>query len=242
MKISIVTPTRNRAQLVVQAVESGALSRVEPLSDLVWEHIILDDGSTDETATLLSGNKFPITYIRSDQSAGISAAKNRAIAEASGEWILVLDDDDLLLQRTLFNFATAIAQYPSAQWFIADFLKIDEKRVYQPGEDYFGWTFTLPEEMLSSIWKGEHFIQANVLMHKDLFLSVGKFDDDPAFMRLGGEDLDLYIRFLRAGHMPVVVPFLSHLHRVHSGNFSKEITHDRHLETISWLKAKYKEK
>ena len=89
-KVSVVIPTYNRAIKVREAIES-VLSQT--FSDL--EVIVVDDGSTDDTGIALQeafGDRIRY-YQQANQ--GASVARNKGIAEARGEWIALLDSDDL---------------------------------------------------------------------------------------------------------------------------------------------------
>lgn len=89
-KVSVIIPTYNRAAKVRNAIES-VLSQT--FSDL--EVIVVDDGSSDDTGRILGemfGNRIRY-YAQANQ--GVSAARNKGIAEARGEWISFLDSDDL---------------------------------------------------------------------------------------------------------------------------------------------------
>lgn len=89
-RVSVVIPTYNRAAKVLGTIES-VLSQT--IADL--EVIVIDDGSSDNTGTVLReafGNRIRY-YAQSNQ--GVSSARNKGIAEARGEWIAFLDSDDL---------------------------------------------------------------------------------------------------------------------------------------------------
>ncbi|WP_223285007.1 hypothetical protein [Hymenobacter qilianensis] len=53
------------------------------------------------------------------------------------------------------------------------------------------------------------------------------------------EDLDLYVRFLLAGHLPVVSPHINHLHRFHTSNVSIGVDGEKHGEDLQAIYAKY---
>lgn len=86
--ISVVIPTFNRAGVVVQAIESVLAQGAET------EVIVVDDGSTDDTAVVIAPFMDRIRYVRTENG-GVSAARNRGIIEARGEWIAFLDSDDV---------------------------------------------------------------------------------------------------------------------------------------------------
>lgn len=86
--VTAVIPTFNCARYITQTVDS-ALNQTYPC-----EVIVVDDGSTDDTALLLRRFAGRITYIK-QQNEGVSAARNNGIRRASGDWIALLDSDDL---------------------------------------------------------------------------------------------------------------------------------------------------
>ncbi|CAF1546426.1 unnamed protein product, partial [Didymodactylos carnosus] len=134
------------------------------------------------------------------------------------------DDDDVFLQRCLHNFGSAIRQNKNKQFFISDFLRVNEHLQYMPKEDYYGWVFKDCKEMLQAIFDSCHFIQGNVCFSKKLFEDVGEYDESVGM----AEDLDLYTRFLIHGDHPVYLPVISHLHRMHTANFSIGCDRDKH--------------
>ncbi|HEX4005005.1 MAG TPA: glycosyltransferase [Acidobacteriaceae bacterium] len=88
-KVSAVIPTYNRADKVRASIDSVLAQTV---SDV--EVVVVDDGSTDSTARVLReayGDRIRYCY---QKNQGVSAARNRGIAEAKGEWIAFLDSDD----------------------------------------------------------------------------------------------------------------------------------------------------
>jgi len=86
--ISVIIPTYNRESQVPDAVRSALEQTLKP-----FEIIVIDDGSTDRTADALAAFGSAIRYIRTENG-GVSAARNRGIREANGEWIAFLDSDD----------------------------------------------------------------------------------------------------------------------------------------------------
>ena len=86
--ISVVIPVYNRPLLVKRAIES-VLGQSHKASEI----IVVDDGSTDETADTLKS--FKNIKIITQKNSGVSSARNRGIKEASGKWIAFLDSDDI---------------------------------------------------------------------------------------------------------------------------------------------------
>ena len=90
--VSIVMPSYNTGRFIEETIES-VLAQSYP----VWELIIVDDCSTDNTDDVV--NQFladeRIRYIKNDTNSGAAVSRNRALREAKGKWIAFLDSDDL---------------------------------------------------------------------------------------------------------------------------------------------------
>ncbi len=92
-KVSIIMPTYNRANYIVQAIES-----IQKQTYSHWELIIIDDASTDDTASVVNDCilKDPrIRYIRQPKNVGISYNRNYGIRNSTGKYIAMLDSDDV---------------------------------------------------------------------------------------------------------------------------------------------------
>lgn len=87
--LSVIIPTRNRAVLVTDAIESV---RVQPYDNL--EILVVDDGSVDGTAEVVGRYGPPVRYLH-QQHRGPAAARNHGLRLAQGEFLGFLDDDDL---------------------------------------------------------------------------------------------------------------------------------------------------
>ncbi len=239
MHFSIITPTHQRATLLPEAVASVRASISAPLA-FTFEHLIYDNGSTDTTAPLLAEAAAqsgpPVRYWQHPQRQRAGFARNQLIAQAPAEaWLVPLDDDDILLQRTLFHYADQVQRHPGRSWLVADFLRVDAQGRYLAGEDYYAWQFETPRAMLHAIFRAEHFIQGNVCFSRALVDEVGGYDAELAM----AEDLDLYVRFLLAGHLPVICPHISHLHRFHDKNVSIGVDAGKHQADLLVIYNKY---
>ena len=239
MHFTIITPTHQRRKLLPEAVASVRASISAPL-DFSFEHLIFDSGSRDGTAAYLREAAAqpgpPLRHWYAPSRLLADPARNRLIAEAAPDaWIVPLDDDDFLLQRTLFHYGTQINAHPGRPWFVADFLRVDEHGRYLPGEDYYAWQFDSPTAMLHAIFRAEHFIQGNVCYLRSFFDEVGGYD---GALKMA-EDLDLYVRFLLAGQLPVVCPHISHLHRFHARNVSIGVDAETHNADLGVIYQKY---
>jgi len=102
--VSVVIPTCNYGRFIVDAIDS-----VLDQTRLPSEIIVIDDGSTDETAALVGAFRDRVRYIRQD-NAGVCAARNRGVNESTSELIAFLDADDTWeptnLEKQLTRFET----------------------------------------------------------------------------------------------------------------------------------------
>jgi glycosyltransferase involved in cell wall biosynthesis len=108
--VSVVISTFNRRPLLEEAVASVVAQSYED-----WEILVVDDASSDDTWEWLSALVDKrIRLFRQPVNKERSAARNRGLAEARGELILFLDDDDRLLPLALRELVDLLAEYPEA--------------------------------------------------------------------------------------------------------------------------------
>ncbi len=178
--VTVVITTHNRARLVVEAVESVLAQTVTD-----FELIVIDDGSTDDTALLLDPYKDRLSYHRQENS-GPSSARNRGIEIAGGSLIAFLDSDDLWHPEKLLRQVDYLQLHPEFPLCYTDEIWIRGGRRVNQGKrhrKYGGWIFDkiLPLCLISP---------SSVLLRRSLFDDVGMFDESlPAC-----EDYDLWIR------------------------------------------------
>lgn len=183
MQISVIIPVYNRPNLIKRAVDS-VLSQTEPPLEI----IVVDDGSTDETAELLHAYGTQLKVIRQENQ-GVSAARNRGIEAARGDWIAFLDSDDAWLPEKLKMVREFHQQNPSYQIFQNEEIWIRHGRRVNPRkkhQKYGGWIFrqSLPLCIVSP---------SAVIIKRHVFKKVGTFDESFPVC----EDYDLWLRISR---------------------------------------------
>ena len=108
-RFTIGMATYNRAQWLAPAIES-VLSQ----SFTDFEYVIVDDGSTDNTAEVVAGYQDPrIRYFQKPINEGRPATRNRVVAESSGAYILWMADDDRLAPGILARYHQALLDDPN---------------------------------------------------------------------------------------------------------------------------------
>ena len=115
MKVSVVIPTYNRASLVQETIES-----VLRQSFRDFEIIVIDDGSTDDTEQGLRRFSSEIHYVK-QENRGLNAARNVGIDLAKGEYIAVLDNDDLWRPFKLELEVSILDGLPEVGFVFGDF-------------------------------------------------------------------------------------------------------------------------
>ena len=179
-QISCIIPTYNRWPLVLEAVDS-VLAQTH--SD--WELLVIDDGSTDGTPKLLAEQRPQVRLLRQENQ-GVSAARNRAAQESSGEWLAFLDSDDFWLPNKLEAQAAHLAAHPECricqteEVWIRRGVRVNPRHKHRKGEgDCFARSLELCVISPSS-----------VMVRRDLWAETGGFDERLPVC----EDYDLWLR------------------------------------------------
>jgi glycosyltransferase involved in cell wall biosynthesis len=115
MKVSVIIPTYNRVQLVQEAIESVLRQSYRDV-----EIIVVDDGSTDDTEIMLRRFSSDIRYIK-QANQGVNAARNHAVRLAQGEYIALLDNDDLWRDFKLALEVSILDSNPAIGFVFGDF-------------------------------------------------------------------------------------------------------------------------
>jgi glycosyltransferase involved in cell wall biosynthesis len=115
--ISVILPTYNRADTIIRAINS-----VLTQSFKEWELVVVDDGSTDDTADRLAGID-PRIRVITQENRGMTEARNTAIRASHGEYIAFLDSDDEFMPHHLELCAAFLDAHPEAQFISSELLE-----------------------------------------------------------------------------------------------------------------------
>ncbi|MPZ73146.1 MAG: glycosyltransferase [Nitriliruptorales bacterium] len=206
-EVSVVVPTHNRTTLLRQT-----LATVWGQRNVSLEVVVVDDGSTDDTAAVVGAmGDDRVRLIRHETPQGVSSARNHGAAEARGEWVAFCDDDDLWAPDKL-QLQLAAVESTGRLWAYAGAVKIDpELRVLGGGPP------PSPAELLERLpeWNLMPGGSSNVLVKASAFEASGGFD--PALVNLA--DWDLWNRLaLRGAPICVREPLVGY--RIHPSNAS----------------------
>ena len=181
-------PAYNAAAHIAEAVTS-ALRQTRPPDEI----IVVDDGSTDETPRILQQFGPPVVCIH-QQNRGPSAARNRGIEKATGDWIALLDADDLWSLRKLELQCAAIERVKNAALVYTSHSALREGRLETipvPGDD----------RIAAVLREQAPFQPSSVMLRRDLLLDIGGFNES-----IRPEDWELWVRLARRGVRFVCVP------------------------------------
>ena len=208
--VSVIVPTYNRAELVSQAMDSVFTQKFRPI-----ELLLVDDGSTDETRSVIShwqrqhshDKRFNVRLLH-QANAGAASARNRGLIESQGEFIQFLDSDDLLLPEKLEHMV------PLLQNEIYDFAYCITQVTNGANEFKLGHTFgkPCPDTLLESLFE-LHWHTTGPLYRRSTCLTLGPQAED----LLIWEDWEYDARTKALGMRGLFTPFVGSLLRVHGG-------------------------
>lgn len=209
MRISVIMPTVNRAHIIGRSIES-VLAQTYPDVEL----IVVDDGSTDDTANIVAeysrNSDRPIVY-HWKENGGCATARNKGLQIATGELVAPLDSDDTWAPEALTKLAASLGN--------ADFVYSPAIEVSQGGSEKINYPVACNSPETFAV---EHFQTTNVRNGAVLFKrlaveSVGGFDESLRY----NEDSDTLQRvaiLYKAAYCPTPTVY----HRHHIGSKSND--------------------
>ena len=208
--VSVIVPAFNAASYLPEAIES-ALNQ----SFLPREIIVVDDGSTDNTAELLDSYGDKIRYIHQENQ-GPAVARNRGIAEAKGRLIAFLDADDVWLPEKLQKQVEFLARNHTTGLVHTDYCFLHmETSNWSPSphgsKEFSGWCYP-------RFFDGNGVFMSTALVRRECLDAVGLFDEQIRSPTV--EDYDLWFRIARHFEFGFVAEPLA-LYRRHQANFSQ---------------------
>lgn len=232
--VSVVIGTRNRPEHV-----QGCLEKLLDLDYPDFDVIVVDndpaDDATRDVFASAVGHDSRFTYRRLPM-AGVSAARNSGIEAARGPLVAFIDDDVRVDRHWLQSLARAFATKPAptcVTGLIAAHSIDSAEQLYF--DSRVSWSANLrPRIYLSTSedplhpWAAGRFgAGANMAFRLDAVRALGGFDTDlgPGTLALGGEDIDLFVRALRAGgilrYEPAALAW--HLHRSDAAGLERQL-------------------
>ena len=192
--VSVVIPVYNGEKFLRDAVESVLAQKYSPL-----EIIIVDDGSTDGTASVARSFPETVRYLHQTNS-GPAAARNRGIEHAQGSLIAFADADDLWPAAKLELQLPALINDPAIEIVMG---RIQQVRLSEAGEEF--------DEPAFSVNLG------SAVIRKTLFERVGLFDETMRY----SEDVDWFMRAREGGAAIMTIDSVTLFYRQHEENMTR---------------------
>jgi glycosyltransferase involved in cell wall biosynthesis len=184
--VSVVIPAYNAESHIAEALESLRAQTCRQM-----EIIVVDDGSSDRTAEIVT-SRFPEVRCVRQPNGGASSARNRGVQEARGEWVAFLDADDAWHPDKLRAQLDLMRRHPEVRLCrtLGSEIPLTDVGPVPSGPD------GLPvHELFTSLaptLMNPYFTTSTVVVRRDSFLAVGGFDTSLKI----AEDIDLYLRIL----------------------------------------------
>ena len=208
-RVSVIIPAFNRWRLLAEAIDS-----VLAQSYRDFELIVVDDGSTDATASELAKLASRLQFFVTERR-GVSAARNLGVSQSRGHYIAFLDSDDLWLNSKLERQTRFMDEHPefhicqTDEIWIRNGVRVNPRAVHQkPTGDIFSRSLKLCLVSPSA-----------VMMTKALFERTGGFDE--AFPVC--EDYDLWLRISAQHQVPLISDRLTIKRGGHADQLSRSV-------------------
>lgn len=214
--VSVIIPVFNGEQYLREAVESVIVQTYRPL-----EIIVVDDGSTDNSAGVAKSFASKVRYVYQEHG-GVAAALNRGIELSRGSFLAFIDADDLWKEDKLIRQQSVFDNNPDvdivfgqAKQFYSSELDEDQKKRVR-----------IPAEIMPGIFKG------SMLIKRESFFRVGAFETKWKL----GDFIDWYLRATEKGLKGIVLDEVVVLRRIHANNMGIRNRESR-SEFVRILKA-----
>jgi len=223
-QISVIIPTYNRANLLRDAILNVLNQTYQN-----FELIILDDYSLDDTEEIVKGFKDQrIVYLKHEKNRGIAASCNTGVKKAMGDYVFILNDDDLIVP-----------------WTLEKLVKKTKRSDLENLGGVYGWSWWINDKgktlrIINSKKRGYIFdeilkkqVFTNLLIKKEVFEKVGLYDEN----LLSNEDFDFYLRMAKKyqfDFVPEILMVIRNHSQTHLSTFTK-----KHLEDHAKVIGRY---
>lgn len=209
-QVSVVIPALNAEGFVADAIRSVLAQTHAPV-----DIIVIDDGSTDGTASIARQFGVQVRCV-SQPNRGLSSARNRGIKESSGEFVAFLDADDMWAPTKLEKQIALLGNDPNIAVVHTDTCRLTQStgRIDQfpANRQEFVGKCWIP------LWHGNRIGVSSVLVRRSVLQEHGGFDEE--IRRPTTQDYDLWLRLARHVEFGFVAEPL-HVARFHQANASR---------------------
>jgi len=185
--VSVIVPTYNIEAFVGDALDS-LLAQTYPNVEV----IVVDDGSRDNTPTIVEGYGEKLRYYRFDKNRGVPAVLNDGLSKAKGDFVLFFDADDIMEPDAIDRFVSFLKKHPEAAFaYCALYIFYNDRAARHE------FLLSYPERATFQRFVEGNFLKLSQVMIRRAFLVGGRIVLDSA-LRYGG-DWDLWLQLTHAG-------------------------------------------
>jgi glycosyltransferase involved in cell wall biosynthesis len=207
--VSVIIPARNGAAYIRETIDSALAQGTR-----VTEIIVIDDGSTDDTASIVRSIRDVRVRLIANDSAGVSAARNLGARTARGRWLLFLDADDRLRANAVATLVTAAKAAPHAVLVYGDYDLIDSDGRPIGRRGLLKGRRKPSGHVLERLASGNFIVNGGImLVRADAFGAAGGFDESLKYC----EDWHCWCRLAAIGEFQFVPAILLD-YRLHTAN------------------------
>lgn len=206
--VTVVIPAYNQAHYLPVALDSVMAQTYD-----AFDVVVVDDGSTDDTAAIAEQYGDAIRYIYQENQ-GLAAARNTGIRASQAPMVAFLDSDDAWEPTYLSQMMALATTKPDASVYYCGVRYMDGegKPTPQLGNSHV----VSPEKMHQTLLRTNFLVPSTILARKDALFAVDLFD--PSFRRL--QDWELWLRLTKTGHRIVGTPAKLVRYRIHDSSLS----------------------
>jgi glycosyltransferase involved in cell wall biosynthesis len=191
-RVSVIIPTYNRAHFIAEAIRSVLSQTYRD-----FEIIVVDDGSTDNTKEVVNSFKdHHIRYIYQDNQR-VCVARNNGIEVSKGEYIVLLDSDDVLMEKAIERELHMLERNPEVGLSYGQKYMMDEKghifALRKPKHRAPG-VYRGAKEIINLFRYGNYIVPSTTMIRRSSIIDVGLFD--PAF-NAGSNDFEMWVRIAK---------------------------------------------
>jgi hypothetical protein len=207
--VSIIMPVYNGEAFIAQAIDSVLAQTYSN-----WELIVVNDGSTDGTADILTGYTDPRIRCIHQANQGLAGARNTGIYAAHGTYLAFLDADDEWSPLFRERCVAALESESNLAGIYTSNYHIDQDGMRLPQT---GAQAVSPEALYERLLEGGFFPPCTVVVRTQIVMEVGLFDT--GLQGQGTEDWDLWLRITKRYPMRGIPEPLAG-YRVYPGSMS----------------------
>ena len=182
--VSVIIPNYNHAQYLGDAVHSVLYQTYRQ-----FEIIIVDDGSTDKSREVIAQFGKKVNYIW-QENRGLSAARNTGIRNAAGEYIALLDADDMYEENFMDTMVKTLQNHPEAGGVYCGYQFVDYENKPLPQRECRSIT---PGVLHSTLLEGNFLVPESILLRRRCYETVGPFDETLTAC----EDWDMWLKITK---------------------------------------------